>query len=124
MTRLLRKYVFGTDEDEHIIKDWRLLKTASFDDVVLNMFSEYLELSTREIAKHLGLIWSCPPAKNINANVTRKILGIVYVWMKESLGSYPEYSYLSALGLYMTAVAVPLTYLVKWALEKYGPKED
>ena len=49
---------------------------------------------------------------------------IVYVWMKESLGSYPEYSYLSALGLYMTAVAVPLTYLVKWALEKYGPKED
>lgn len=76
MTRLLRKYVFGTDEDEHIIKDWRLLKTASFDDVVLNMFSEYLELSTREIAKHLGLIWSCPPAKNINANVTRKILGI------------------------------------------------
>ena len=49
---------------------------------------------------------------------------IVYVWMKEALGSYPEYSYLSALGLYMTAVAVPLTYLVKWVLEKYGPSDD
>lgn len=76
MTRLLRKYVFGTGEDEHIIKDWRLLQTASFDDIVLNMFSRYLELSTQDIANRLGLIWNRNTAKNINASVTRKILGI------------------------------------------------
>jgi DNA mismatch repair protein MutH len=76
MTRLLRKYVFGTDEDEHIIKDWRLRQTASFDDIVLNMFSGYLELSTQDIANRLGLILDRNTAKNINASVTRKILGI------------------------------------------------
>jgi multiple sugar transport system permease protein len=31
---------------------------------------------------------------------------------------------LSAFGLLMTAVAIPLTFLVKWALQKIGPKED
>lgn len=49
---------------------------------------------------------------------------VIYVWTKENLNNYSEYSYLSALGLYMTAVAVPLTYLVKWLLEKFGPSED
>ena len=34
------------------------------------------------------------------------------------------YPLISAYGLYMTAVAVPVTYLVKWLLEKYGPSED
>lgn len=76
MTRLLRKYVFGTEDDEHIVKDWRLLETTCFDDIVLNMFSGYLELSTQEIAKRLGLILNRNTAKNINASVTRKILGI------------------------------------------------
>lgn len=35
-----------------------------------------------------------------------------------------HYPLLSALGLAMTLVAVPLTYAVKGALEKFGPKED
>lgn len=34
---------------------------------------------------------------------------------------YPE---LSAFGLYMTAVALPVTYLVKYLLERFGPSED
>lgn len=76
MTRLLRKYVFGEDEDEHIIKDWRLLETACFDDVVLSMFQPYLRLSSREIVERLGMVWDNDIAKNVNASVTRRILGI------------------------------------------------
>ncbi len=77
MTRLLRKYVFGEDEDEHIIKDWRLLETASFDDIVLRKFTPYLGRSTREIAVDFGIAWEGIPAKSINASVTRRILGMI-----------------------------------------------
>lgn len=38
--------------------------------------------------------------------------------------SRAEYPILSAMGLLLTCVAVPLTMIVKWALEKFGPKED
>ena len=35
-----------------------------------------------------------------------------------------HYPALSAFGLMMTAVAVPLTFIVKYLLDKYGPRED
>ena len=38
--------------------------------------------------------------------------------------SRAEYPLLSAMGLWMTVVCLPLTLLVKFGLEKYGPKED
>lgn len=38
--------------------------------------------------------------------------------------SRAEYPELSAMGLLLTFIVVPLTLLVKWALEKFGPKED
>lgn len=41
-----------------------------------------------------------------------------------SAKSIAEYPLLSAMGLLMTVVAVPLTLLVKWAMEKYGPSEN
>lgn len=37
------------------------------------------------------------------------------------IASYP---YAAASGLSLTLVAVPLTFLAKWALEKFGPSED
>lgn len=77
MTHLLRKYVFGEEDDEHIIKDWRLLEIASFDDIVLEMFTPYLGRSTRDIALMLGMPWRDEMAKSINASVTRRILGII-----------------------------------------------
>lgn len=36
----------------------------------------------------------------------------------------PEFPALSAMGLLMSVVVVPLTLFVRWALEKFGPKED
>lgn len=39
-------------------------------------------------------------------------------------GSRAEYSQISAIGLWLTCIALPLTYGVKYALEKYGPKTE
>lgn len=51
-----------------------------------------------------------------------------YLYMKtqlaQSMSSEAEYPPLAAMGLLMTVVAVPLTMLVKWALEKFGPQEE
>ena len=43
------------------------------------------------------------------------------VYQATTMESYP---FLSAIGLLMTAVAVPVTLFVKWALDKYGPKTE
>lgn len=39
-------------------------------------------------------------------------------------GSRAEYSQISAIGLWLTFIALPLTYSVKFLLEKFGPSED
>ncbi len=43
------------------------------------------------------------------------------VYQATTMESYP---FLSAMGMLMTVVAVPATLLVKWALDKYGPKTE
>lgn len=49
-----------------------------------------------------------------------------YYLYKETQGatSRAEYPPLAAMGMMMTMVVVPLTLLARWALEKFGPKED
>ena len=44
--------------------------------------------------------------------------------LKSEAASYAQYPYASAAGLLFTVIATPLTLLIKWALEKFGPKED
>ena len=44
-----------------------------------------------------------------------------YLYKETYIASEIRYPYLAALGLVLTAVAVPLTYLVKYFLEKYDP---
>ncbi|MBR3355852.1 MAG: restriction endonuclease [Oscillospiraceae bacterium] len=77
MTHLLRKYVFGEEEDEHVIKDYRLLEKLSFDDIVTKMFEPYIGYTTLEIARALGIVVKDTKAKNLNAVVTQRILGII-----------------------------------------------
>lgn len=42
----------------------------------------------------------------------------------QTAASRADYPPLAAMGLMMTVVVVPLTLIVRWALEKFGPKED
>lgn len=48
----------------------------------------------------------------------------IYVKSASGLGTYNGYPLLSAMGLILTAVAVPLTLGIKALLEKYGPREE
>lgn len=48
-----------------------------------------------------------------------------YLYMRtQGASSRSEYSYISAMGLCMTAVVVPLTFLARYLLERFGPSED
>ncbi len=51
-----------------------------------------------------------------------------YMYIKTQVasvnGTYAEFTYLSALGLLMSAIAIPATIGLKKALEKYGPRTD
>lgn len=47
-----------------------------------------------------------------------------YVQTLAADGSRAEYSQISAIGLWLTFIALPLTYGVKSLLEKLGPRED
>ena len=42
----------------------------------------------------------------------------------QTASSRAEYPPLAAMGLIMTAVVVPLTLLVRYLLERFGPKEN
>ena len=76
MTRLLRKFVFGVEENEHIIKDYKLLESHSFDDIIVQMFKPFFGLTTAQIAKKLQINKPRLDYKSANADVTRAILGI------------------------------------------------
>ena len=48
----------------------------------------------------------------------------LYVQAKRVDGNIAEYPMVAAYGLLFTVIAVPLTLLVKWLLEKFGPSEE
>ena len=78
MTRVLRKYVFGEAEDEHVITDWKQLENNRFDEIILQRFKPYIDHSSIDIAEGFGLdIHRIKSVKNLNAMVTRRILGLV-----------------------------------------------
>lgn len=60
-----------------------------------------------------------------SAPVETRTLGyFLYVRTLASANKEPEYPVLCAMGLIISAVAIPLTLLTKYLLEKYGPSED
>ena len=49
---------------------------------------------------------------------------LMYFRTQRAKGDVSQYPPLAALGLMMSAVAIPLTFLVRWLLKKAGPSED
>lgn len=48
-----------------------------------------------------------------------------YTFLKTTAnGSFADYPYLSAIGLILTFFTIPLTFLVRWAMTKFGPSVD
>lgn len=60
-----------------------------------------------------------------NADPEWRSLGFyIYQLSGDTIRSEEKVPHVAALGLILTAVAVPLTFLVKYCLEKFGPSED
>lgn len=59
-------------------------------------------------------------------NAPQQAFTMGYYYYVEVAGSQSQinYPYLAAGGLLMTAIMAPLTFLLKWALEKFGPSQD
>jgi ABC-type sugar transport system permease subunit len=48
----------------------------------------------------------------------------VFTQTKEAAGNMTVYPKLACFGLLMSAVCIPLTFTVRWLLEKFGPSEE
>lgn len=73
MTQILRKYIFGIEEDERIVKDWHALVHASFEEHLIERLSPYYGKTQRELKQLFGIEKS---PKNLNDILLGKMLGI------------------------------------------------
>ena len=73
MTRILNNYVFGIQEDEHIIKDWHALSDRSFEDIIKDKLQPYFGKTVTELLSYFNLSTG---AKNANELVLSKMLEV------------------------------------------------
>lgn len=73
MTQILNKFIFGEQEDEQIIKDWRQLLNQSFEEYLIEKVSPYFGKTQGELKAILGVEST---AKNLNELLLAKMLGI------------------------------------------------
>lgn len=73
MTRILNQYVFGSDEDEHIVKDWRLLRHMTFEEYIIDKLRQYRGMTQRQLKERFDVEST---AKSLNAVLLSRMLGI------------------------------------------------
>lgn len=73
MTRILRTYIFGDQEDEHIIKDWHELQETDFETCIINKVKRYYGKTQSELKSLFGVESS---AKNLNEVLLARMLGV------------------------------------------------
>ena len=73
MTQILNKYIFGNEEDEHIIKHCGELQHHSFEELIIQKVSPYYGMSQLELKTHFGVTSN---AKSLNDILLGKMLGI------------------------------------------------
>lgn len=73
MTRILKNFVFGDKEDEHIIKDWHVLTKRTFEEHIISMLQPYFGKTQEQLKADFG-IESKP--KNLNEVLLAKMLGV------------------------------------------------
>lgn len=56
-----------------------------------------------------------------NAEYANMTIGY-YLYRETLFAGVDRYPYLAALGLVLTVIVVPITYIMKWATNKFGPK--
>ncbi len=73
MTQILNRYIFGAEENERIIKDWRQLSAHTFEEYLLEKVRPYFGKTQDELKAILGVE---SKAKNLNELLLAKMLGI------------------------------------------------
>lgn len=73
MTQILNTFVFGGQEDEHIVKDWRALTRQSFEAYILEQVSPYFGWTQRKLKERFQVQ---SDAKSINELLFARMLGV------------------------------------------------
>ena len=73
MTQILNKYIFGNAESERIIKDWRVLRTRSFEDIIVERLMPYFGMTQEQLIAEFGLQKG---PKDLNALLLARMLGL------------------------------------------------
>lgn len=73
MTRILNRYIFGSEESERIVKDWHILQEKSFDQYVVEKVSPYIGMTQTELKTRFGVESS---AKNLNEILLARMLDV------------------------------------------------
>lgn len=73
MTQILNKYIFGNEESERVIKDWRILQEKSFDQYVVEKVSPYIGMTQAELKVRFRVESS---AKNLNEILLARMLEV------------------------------------------------
>lgn len=73
MTRILNSYVFGSKNDENIIKDWHELEHHTFEELIINRLSAYYGMTQAMLKKHFNVEST---AKSLNEILLSKMLGV------------------------------------------------
>lgn len=73
MTRILTRYIFGNEESERVVKDWRILRKKSFDQYVVEKVSPYIGMTQTELKARFGVESN---AKNLNEILLARMLDV------------------------------------------------
>ena len=73
MTRILNSYIFGSQEDEHIIKDWTVLTEKTFEQTIIERLQPHYGKTVKRLAAYYDLLTG---AKNTNERILSRMLGV------------------------------------------------
>lgn len=73
MTRILRNFMFGDEEDEHIIKDWKQLRSQTFEEYIIDRLSPYFGKTQQQLQAYFNVK---SKSKNLNEILLARMLGV------------------------------------------------
>ena len=72
MTSILNRFIFGAEEDEHIVKDWHDIAGGDFKDYITRKLEPYMGKTTDELMKSFGV----GKSKSYTYHILSNMLGI------------------------------------------------
>lgn len=96
---------------------FRIVLPQTFSTVSIFLVTGVTSIFTNEINNFSFFHYSMNPD-------TTTIGFLMYYKMQHAKKDVTQYPPIAALGLMCTAIAIPVTFFVRWLLDKFGPSED